>query len=220
MTLMCCGQCDKNVPDTMYRIKTVENSKDKELSYRENFKRYNRAKAFGFYFECLWILYAMLEDRTSAFLYYLGFTSAEKRSSVVGNKKIKMQIRTIFNMTDDGAQNIKYKFDTISGKLLRIHQVVVWSGTDTGEITDYQKVVKKAVAHLKSDKDFLDSLAYLNNEWRDKRNQLIHALFNKDPDTVGAELLPVVEKGYKAVRILDNAISRLKREKIRERFTI
>ena len=66
MTLMCCGQCDKNVPDTMYRIKTVENSKDKELSYRENFKRYNRAKAFGFYFECLWILYAMLEDRTSA----------------------------------------------------------------------------------------------------------------------------------------------------------
>ena len=63
-------------------------------------------------------------------------------------------------------------------------------------------------------------LEYLNNEWRDKRNQLTHSLFNKDPNTVIIELKNMVEKGYTAVRILDNAVTQLKKEKIRDRFKI
>lgn len=54
--------------------------------------------------------------------------------------------------------------------------------------------------------------------WRDKRNQLVHALFNKDPQAVILELQPLVEQGYNAVRKLDNAVKQLKRSKIRERF--
>lgn len=70
-----------------YPIKTVADNIEKGLSYKENFKRNNKAKASVFHLECLWILYAILEDRTSAFLYYLGFTSDEKRSSATGRKK-------------------------------------------------------------------------------------------------------------------------------------
>lgn len=200
-----------------YPIKTVADNIEKGLSYKENFKRYNKAKASEFYLECLWILYAMLEDRTSAFLYYLGFTSDKKRSSATGSKKIKQQVRQILQMTEN---NAKYKFDTISGKLSRIIDVITWSKTVDGENSDYQIAVKKAVKFISDNEDFISALTYLNDEWRDKRNQLTHSLFNKDPDTVIAELKSLIEKGYTAVRVFDNAVAQLKKEKIRNRFKI
>lgn len=200
-----------------YPIKTVADNIEKGLSYKKNFKRYNKAKASEFYLECLWILYAMLEDRTSAFLYYLGFTSDKKRSSATGSKKIKQQVRQILQMTEN---NAKYKFDTISGKLSRITDVITWSKNVDGEISDYQIAVKKAVKFISDNEDFISSLTYLNDEWRDKRNQLTHSLFNKDPYTVIDELKSLIEKGYIAVRVFDNAVAQLKKEKIRNRFKI
>lgn len=200
-----------------YPIKTVADNIEKGLSYKENFKRYNKAKASEFYLECLWILYAMLEDRTSAFLYYLGFTGDKKRFSATGSKKIKQQVRQILQMTEN---NAKYKFDTISGKLSRITDVIAWSKTGDCEISDYQIAVKKAVKFISDNEDFISALAYLNDEWRDKRNQLTHSLFSKDPDTVIAELKSLIEKGYIAVRVFDNAVAQLKKVKIRNRFKI
>lgn len=198
-------------------IKTVADNKEKGLSYKENFKRYKKAKESEFYLECLWILYAMLEDRTSSFLYYLGFTGEKKRSSATGNKRIKPQIRRILHMVEP---NEKYRFDSISGKLSRIIEVIEWSKIPDEETTDYQSAIRKAVKNLADNEDLRKALDYLNDEWRDKRNQLTHSLFNKDPDTVVAELRPLVEKGYVAVRVLDSSISQLKKEKIRIRFRI
>lgn len=125
-----------------YPIQVVSDNKAKGLSFKENFKRYNKAKASGFYLECLWILYSMLEDRTSAFFYYLGFASSKNRNTVTGSKKIKVQVRQILNMTDSTA---KYKFDTISGKLSRISQIIAWSVAVDDDLTDYQKVIKNIV---------------------------------------------------------------------------
>ncbi|MBE5965153.1 MAG: hypothetical protein E7252_09610 [Lachnospira sp.] len=198
-------------------IKAVENNKEKALSYRENFKRYNKAKNSEFYLECLWILYAMLEDRTSAFLYYLGFTSDSKRTSVTGCKRIKTQIRQIFKMNET---NNRYQFDTMFGKISRMNEIIDWSLKDSEGTTDYQNAVKSAVENISKNNDFLETLKYLNTEWRDKRNQLTHALFNKRPEMVNNELKSLVDKGYTAVRDLDNAVAKLKKEKIRRRFKI
>ena len=200
-----------------YPIQVVSDNKAKGLSFKENFKRYNKAKASGFYLECLWILYSMLEDRTSAFFYYLGFASSKNRNTVTGSKKIKVQVRQILNMTDS---NAKYKFDTISGKLSRISQIIAWSVAVDDDLTDYQKVIKNIVEVISTNQDFLDALEYLNDEWRDKRNQLMHSLFNKNPENVSLELKSLVEKGYTATRIIDKAVSQVKRAKIREQFKI
>lgn len=200
-----------------FQIKAVADNKEKGNSYRENLKRFNKANASGFYLECLWILYAMLEDRTSSFLYYLGFTSSRNRNTATGSKKIKKEIRQIYNIVDS---NAKYKFNTISGKLSRIEEFISW-GTQAGSfVSDYQNAVKTAALKVDSDTELRETLTYLNNEWRDKRNQLTHSLFNKDPNAVIMELKDLVEKGYIAVRILDNAVAQLKKEKIRDRFKI
>lgn len=201
----------------MQAIKIVADNQEKYISYQKNFIRYKKAKASGFYLECAWILYAMLEDRASAFLYHIGFTSEEKRTSITHSKKIKKQIRSILGMADEKE---KYKFETISGKLLRINGAIAWSVKANGEITDYQKSIKKVLIKLANDEAFMATLKYLDNEWRDSRNQLTHALFNKDPETVSFILLPFIEGGYKAIRALDSAVDKLKKEKIRKRYKI
>lgn len=200
-----------------FPIQKVTDNKEKGVSYKENFKRYNKAKASEFYLECLWILYAMIEDRTSSFLYYIGFTSEKNRSSVTGTKKIKKEIREILGMEQP---NAKYKFDTISGKLTRIKELLVWSKMEHETLSDYQQALVKAIQPVADSLEFENALNYLESEWRDKRNQLTHSLFNKNPGAVVVELLPLVENGYVAARQLDAAIREIKKSGIRLKFKI
>ena len=200
-----------------YPIQKVADNQEKGLSYKENFKRYNKAKASEFYLECIWILYAMIEDRTSSFLYYIGFTSEKNRSSVTGTKRIKKEIRDVLVMEQP---NAKYKFDTLSGKLTRIKELLIWCKKDHEDLSDYQKVLVKALQPVADNSEFNEALNYLETEWRDKRNQLTHSLFNKDPGAVVAELLPMVENGYVAARQLDATIREIKKSGIRSKFKI
>ena len=159
----------------------------------------------------------MIEDRTSSFLYYIGFTSEKNRSSVTGTKKIKKEIRDVLVMEQP---NAKYKFDTLSGKLTRIKELLIWCKKDHEDLSDYQKVLVKALQPVADNSEFNEALNYLETEWRDKRNQLTHSLFNKDPGAVVAELLPMVENGYVAARQLDATIREIKKSGIRSKFKI
>ncbi len=203
--------------DARFPIQRVTDNKEKGVSYKENFKRYNKAKASEFYLECLWILYAMIEDRTSSFLYYIGFTSEKNRSSVTGTKKIKKEIREILEIKQ---QNAKYRFNTLSGKLTRIKELLMWCSKEHETLTDYQKALIKTLKPVADSSDFKNALNYLESEWRDKRNQLTHSLFNKNPNAVFAELLPLVENGYTAARKLDATIREIKKASIRLKFKI
>lgn len=200
-----------------HSIAKVLDNKDKYSSYTTYLRRYNQAKKSEFYLECLWILYAMLEDRTSSLLYYIGFTSSKKRNSATGSKKIKTQIRDILEMNKP---NEKYRFDTMSGKLERIQQVLVWSSSKSNEDIPYKTAIKAAFLPLTDNEELSIVLSYLNDEWRDKRNQLTHALFNKKPDAVASELQALVENGYKAVRVFDAAVREIKKHDIRGKYRI
>lgn len=200
-----------------HSIAKVLDNKDKYSSYTTYLRRYKQARKSEFYLECLWILYAMLEDRTSSLLFYIGFTSSKKRNSVTGSKKIKTQIRDILKMNKP---NEKYRFDTISGKLERIQQVLIWSSSENNEDTPYKAAVKAALTMLAGNEELSKALSYLNDEWRDKRNQLTHSLFNKKPDAVASELEALVENGYKAVRVFDAAVREIKKYDIRGKYKI
>ncbi len=198
-------------------IKPVDNNQEKGLSYKENFSRYKKAKNSGFYLECLWILYAMLEDRTSAFLYYLGFTKSGNRNSVTGRKKIKEQIRSIYGMDD---KKRYYGFNNFSGKIDRIISVIEWSDNEDVLVDEFQCSVKKALKQLRNIENLKCELKYLKDEWRNKRNQLVHSLFTKNFASVSEEFCPLVEGGYKAARVLDAAVTQLKKEGIRSCYKI
>ena len=198
-------------------IKRVENNKEKELTYRNYIKRFNDARRSKFYLEALWVLYAMLEDRTSSLIYYLGFTSNDDRNAVTRSSKIRKQIREIFNMQKS---TDKYGFNTFSGKLKRIKRFIDWSKIDNESKYDFMIAIKKIAIKLAKKEEFIKYLDYLNDEWRIKRNQLTHSLFNKNSEAVYAELELLVDYGFQAARCIDKIVTQIKKIKIRETFRI
>ncbi len=208
--------CDKKAQD--FTIEKVKNDQDKYLSYKAYFDRYNKAFASEFYLECLWILYAMIEDRTCSFLYHIGFTRENERSKVTPSRRIKKDIRAIYNLESQKPTN--YKFNNLGGKLVRIKELLTWCKGEHETLSDYQKVLVRVMLPFAESRELLEALNYLAPEWINKRNQLIHALFTKNSAAATEELRPLVEDGYHAIRRVDEAVKKIKRHSIRLKFKI
>jgi len=116
--------------------KNVQGNADKYESYKNLMSRYKKANQQEFFFETLWILYAMLEDRTSAFLYYIGFV-AENRQKVIGTKNIQQSIRDVLKL----GEKASFDFGTLYGKTVTIRKVTKWA-QNFPAIDEYQKELK------------------------------------------------------------------------------
>jgi len=196
--------------------KTVQGNAVKHDSYKALMTRYKKANQQDFFFEMLWILYAMFEDRTSAFLYYIGFVTEDRRKAV-GDKNIQKSIRGVLKL----GEKASFDFGTLYGKTLTIKKSVTWM--QTAEASDeYQKELKILLNRkaIKSP-EFLKCLDGIDF-WRDKRNGLTHALFSVSSYETANELRPLTEQGYQLARELDNAVSALRKRNlqnsIREKF--
>lgn len=198
-------------------IKEVNNNCEKRDAYNENVKRYNKALKNEFYFEAIWIMYAILEDRTSSFFYHLGFTQTDNRNNIIRKKEIKKQIREIFKMKE---REKNYQLVKLSGKILRIQNLLEWSKNEENANTQYKKEIRKVLLNVFSDEEFLKNLNYLNDNWREKRNELTHALLIKNIDSVKGELKPLAEKGKDIFNIIDKKVKKIKNAKIREKFNL
>jgi len=185
--------------------KNVSGNVDKYDSYKILMARCKKASQQGFFFEMLWILYAMFEDRTSAFLYYIGFVT-EDRKKVVGAKNIQKSIREVLGLGDKAT----FDFGTLYGKTETIRKAAAWA--QKNQISDeYQKALK-ALLNRKpiNSPDFLKCLEGIDF-WRNKRNSLTHALFTVHSYETARELKPLAEQGYQLARMLDNAVSALRK---------
>ena len=185
--------------------KTVSGNADKYDSYKILMARYKKAAQQEFFFEMLWILYAMFEDRTSAFLYYIGFVTND-RKKVVGDKDIQKSIREVLKLKEKS----NFDFGTLFGKTETIKTAITWvQKASTSD--EYQKELRillnrKAI----TSPDLLKCLNDLDT-WRNKRNGLTHALFSVTSYETAKELKPLAEQGYQLARALDYAVSALRK---------
>ncbi len=194
-------------------IKSVKTCKEKEMAFRHNMIKYKKAYSCECYLEALWITYSMIEDRTSAFLYYCGFTYAKSKTRVTPSKGIKKSIRKILKMD---AIKDKYHFDKLDYKLKAISKIINWNESDEPE-NDYESILKQRIQKIDCNKELLTEIG----DWKDRRNELIHALFNKNVDDADEQTKKLVDDGYKYMRAIDNCVKSLKRGKnIRQRFHI
>ena len=198
-------------------IKIAKDNDQKRQSFAFSFRRYERAMANGFYFEALWILYAMLENRMSALLCHLGFTKKENRQNVTGNQKAKWLVRTILQLPE-GKTN--YSFNKLSGKIRCVTMALKWAREDKTGLSKYEETVKNTLIHFAEDESFIEALEYLNDKWINMRNQLTHALLNKDLIAASEAAKALAEEGYHPIRVIDNAADYIKNRNIRRRFNI
>jgi len=198
------------------KVKIVENNNEKGDTITKLIKKYNLAYKNEFYFECLWILYTIIEDRTSAFFYHLGFVNGNNRNKVIGSKH-KQDVRIILNMNID---DTKYGFDKLSGKLNNMEKIIDWSFRDINTLTSYQKDIKKIITKYVEYDDIKFTINYLQEDWRNIRNELTHGLCRKNMDAVNSSIKELIDNGYVSVRKIDKLVSGISRNHLRKKYKI
>ena len=190
-------------------IKPVIDNADKQRTYREHKVRYKKAMENEFYFEALLIDYALLEDRLRSMIYHMGFLR-DRSCFKIWNKKTDF-LKDVVSIYKEKDESYQLGISSISGKIKIVRCVLKWAAYTDG---DYHN--DKHLLSLKNKCEGLDIDGLLIafeklNEWRDYRNEVIHALMNKNIDSLSAELRQRAEEGMCIATFLDNQEKLLKR---------
>lgn len=201
--------------ETKPKIYLVKDNYDKQETYKALVQRRNRAKKQEFYFEMLLIDYAILEDRMTALLYYLGVISdrniKSKRYTVPAETR-----RQLKEIVDTYQPKFQKQISQISTKRQFVRAIALWY-QDTRMKTEsdaYLIALKKACERLD-----IDGLIHNLKEqeyWCDYRNEIIHHLMNRKIDGIFMELDDRAGQGDELFRFIDNQTRKVKRVKIRE----
>ncbi len=195
----------------------ITNNTEKHESYKRQMERFNLAKDSGFYFECLFILYAVIEDRLLAFLYYGGVVS-NNREKITKNKKVKPYLEIIL----DPLKKRKYCIDQISIKISIIRHIIQFSQQYDPEVyqQNYQDVICSQLNKAKGKEEILLILDSIE-KWCLARNELVHALLRKNVENQEEKLVNLIEDGFMYYRTFDNFVRRFKTgNNIRKQFNI
>ena len=198
------------------KVRIVESNIEKGETITKLIKKYNLAYKNEFYFECLWILYTIIEDRTSSFFYHLGFVNGDNRNKVTGSK-YKQDVRIILSMNID---DTKYGFDKLSGKLNNIKKVLDWSFNNDSTSNSYQKDIKRVITKYVEYDDIKFTIDYLQEDWRNIRNELTHGLCKKNMDSVNFNIKELIDNGYISIRKIDKIVGGISRNHLRKKYKI
>ena len=195
-------------------IQSIANNTEKYLTYKEQMARLNKARAGGFYFESIFILYAIMEDRSSAFLFHAGVTN-NTRESITRNKKVRPHLIRILE-----TENLSMR--SIGSKLTLMKTLVSWSEGYGPAATskEYPDLLCRQLNRCAHKDEIIKTVDGINT-WRVSRNELVHALLNKKIENQEDLLMELVEIGLQHSRDLDSFVRSFKvRNPIRKQFNI
>lgn len=178
------------------KIKPVENNKSKGKTYTALMKNYKEAMENGYYGEAELVVYAFLEDRLRAFLYY---------SEVLDRRNSKFT-------NDDFALLYGDNLDisNISSKIKAVRTLLKACSSDMYKDNPFVVSLKRNYSYAINSAELKNRLKKIDI-WCDYRNEIVHAMFNKDLDALRNGFKEHVEKGYELGRYIDKQVSMLKR---------
>lgn len=193
------------------KIAPVKNNSDKYNTYQNQIKRYNLAVKHEFHFEAMLICYAMMEDRLNSWLYYLGCRKTDKsfKFDVSASKdKLKPLVERYLPKESNNLG-----ITSITGKRKIIKATLLWAkdGYPEAESDKYYSAIWAAYQDI----DIDEALVYFAKceDWCAYRNEIIHALMNKNTDSLNSELAARVTEGMEIARYFDSLVKRVKKGK-------
>ena len=108
------------------KIAPVSDNNDKFLTYTELTRKYNIAMENDFYFEAMFIVYAIMEDRLRSYLYYLGCMKS-KNSHKFDNSDVQSIIETLARNHLPKKERDNLDISGISGKRNVIAATLKWA---------------------------------------------------------------------------------------------
>lgn len=195
----------------MRKINAVVDNKDKARTYKVNCSKYKKAIQEEFYFEAMLISYAVLEDRLRSFLYHIG-ALANRNSIKINCMKTKNQLKDIVSLYKSDKENESLGITNITGKIKIIRCTLEWELCVNGGYED-DKYLVSLKNQYESNIDVQDALKTLAElfEWLDYRNEIIHALLNKNIDSLHTELKERTLQGMELARKIDSFVSCVKK---------
>ena len=183
------------------KIASVKDNKDKQRTYAREKARYCSAVKYGFYLEAMMIDYALLEDRLRSVLYHLGFLPNRRSTSVW--KKARPYFTEIVKQYKTEKENDALGITNISSKIKIVRSILLWVANTEGGYQD-----NKHLVFLKSRFEELDIDAFLCTikeieEWCSYRNEIVHALMNKNLESMESELKEKAEAGMRLASRID-----------------
>ena len=187
------------------KIAPVSDNNDKFLTYTELTRKYNIAMENDFYFEAMFIVYAMMEDRLRSYLYYLGCLRS-KESYKFDNSNVESIIETLAQKHLPKKKRDSLDIKNISGKRNVISATLNWALAGYEDIDcEYLAAVKAVYEDKLNVAECLDMLKK-SAEWCEYRNELIHAMMNKNIESLYSELSDKAVEGMTIARYIDNGM--------------
>ena len=195
-------------------ILPVATRKDKERTYAYHLDRYRKAMQNGFYCEAIIIVYSMIEDRLRSFLYHTGCL-AGKESYKIDSEKTKNDIKQIVSVYKEPKENNQLGITSITGKAKIVSCLVKFSideRRNTGSNL-YLLTLKETLNERLNLQEVVEVLEELT-VWCKYRNEIIHALMNKNIESLQEKLGTKVKQGMELARKIDSFVSKIKRRDI------
>jgi len=180
-------------------------------------ERFKRARAGGFHLEAIFILYALIEDRFSAFLFHAGITNAT-REKITRNGKVRPHLDSALTVLNTKQPSIR----NVSAKIKLIKELLAWSieNTVNEPANNYQDALCKQINRTAGKDKMMDTLTRIDG-WCASRNELVHALLNKKVENQEEVLQKLVDEGEAINRLLQNFVKSFKvRNTLRKTFNI
>lgn len=189
-------------------IEPVKDNHDKQRTYQEQLKKHKRAMTGEFYFEAIMIDYALMEDRLHSMLYHMGFLA--DRLDIKLYKKNRPLLVEMVTACMDAEAAKKLGISNITGKLKLIRSVVHWAANAPEEQSDkYRAALNSRCREL--DLQELEQTLDAVVNWCEYRNEIVHAMMNKNMDSLSQFLRERAEEGLRLARTLDSHLRILKK---------
>lgn len=201
------------------KIQPVQNNVEKQQTYQRMLSKYRQAMDQGFFCEALMIDYAMIEDRLRSMLYHMGFIADRSKPAIW--KKARPSLQAIVNDYKRDNEDDTLGTSSLSSKIKIVRSVCLWVANTEG---GYQNNV-----HLTVLKTQLESLDLANvfqvldevDCWKVYRNEVVHAMMNKNILHLEESLRPYAEEGMRLARALDSIEKGIKaRNRIRRKINL
>ncbi len=170
--------------------------------YRETIKRYNAAYKNGFYFECILLVYSLLEDHFTDFFVKIEF--ATKNNGIVEFKRNRK-----LDLNELDVPINRCSLDKLCNKINMVKALVEKSTESIHFKSLYLQAATNVIRRNNLQGVLTDSFFADVDAWRIKRNDIIHVLLNGRKDVFNS-LDAFVDSGFKLFRTLDKYVSKIK----------
>ena len=191
-------------------IDPVNNNTDKQNTYRTNINRYNKAMKEGFFLEALLIDYAVMEDRLRSFLYHIGLLK-NRGSHSIDCYRAKKSLKPIMETYYGKGKNSEFSYKAISGKMKIVRCTLMWADQEGYDTTDKYLTSLREQYDRYIDVDGLLATLDEIKDWCNYRNEVIHALLNKNSSSLDERLGAQAAKGMELARFLDAQVKEVKK---------